>query len=78
MYQLHKFGWQNRNLKMSTEKRMLWPKWKCLVQSMIIAGDKVFEQILNFNYLGCDSSLDMDKDIKNKNQQISKHMWKYK
>ena len=34
--------------------------------SNIIIEGKVLEQISNFNYLGCDISFDVDKDIQNK------------
>jgi hypothetical protein len=58
------------NLKISTEKtKIVAFKGKYLVRSKIEIDGSILEQVKQFNYLGCELSLDFDKKI-NKFQSI--------
>ena len=64
VYRLRKLGRQYYNLKISTNKTNVIAHYgKYPVRSKIIIDDKVLEQTSTFNYLGCDISFDVHKDI---------------
>jgi hypothetical protein len=49
-------------------------KGKHLVHSKIEIDGSILEQVQQFNYLGCELSLDRKLDFDKKNKQIPKHM----
>jgi hypothetical protein len=55
------------NLKIPTDKTKIMAfKGKCLVRSKTEIGGSILEQVKQFNYLGCELSLDDEKDVDKK------------
>ena len=66
------------NLKMSTDKTKIMAfQGKHLVRSKIETEGSILEQVKQFNYLGCELSLDGEPDFDKKNKQISRNMRHY-
>jgi hypothetical protein len=62
------------SLKISTDKTKIMAfKGKQLVRSKIEIDESILEQVKQFNYLGCELSLDGEPDFGPK-KQIPKHM----
>ena len=65
------------NLKISTDKTKIMAfTGKHLVHSKIEIDGSVLEQVKQFNYLGCELSLDGTPDF-DKKLNISRNMWHY-
>ena len=65
------------NLKISMDKTKIMAfKGKHLVRSKIETDGSIIEQVKQFNYLGCELSLDSEPDF-DKKKQIPKHMRQY-
>ena len=66
------------NLKISTDKtKVMAFKGKQLLRSTIEIYGSILEQAEQFNYLGCELSLDGEPNFDIKNQQIPKNMQHY-
>jgi len=66
------------NLKISTDKTNIMAfQGKHLVRPKIEIDGSISEQVKQFNYLGCELSLDGESDFDKKNKQISKNMRHY-
>jgi len=66
------------NHKISTDKTKIMAfKRKYLVRSKVELDGSILEKLKQFNYLGCELSLDRELDFDKKNKQISKHMRHY-
>ena len=50
---------------------------KHLVRSKIETDGSILEQVKQFNYLGCELSLDGEPDFDKKNKQIARNMQHY-
>ena len=71
VYRLHELGRQHYNLKISVNKTKVMAHYgKYPVQSKIVIENKTLEQVSHFNYLGCEISLNEDKDIQNKTNKF--------
>jgi hypothetical protein len=69
---------KNYNLKISTNKtKVMAFKGKHIVLSKIEIDGSVPEQVKQFNYLGCELSLDGEPDIDKKNKWIPKSRRRY-
>ena len=76
---LHKYVYilnqisKDYNLKISMDKTKIMAfKGKHLVRSKIAIDGSILEQVRQFNYLGCELSLDGGPDFDKKNKQIPK------
>jgi len=68
---------QDYNLKISTDKtKFMAFKGKHLMRSKIEIDGSILEQVKQFNYFGCELSLDGDQDF-GKNKQIPRNMRHY-
>jgi len=66
------------NLKISTDKTKIMAfKGKHLVRSKIEREESVLEEVKQFNYLGCELSLDGEPDFDKKNKEFPKNMRHY-
>jgi len=66
------------NLKISKDKtKIIDFKGKHFVHSKIEIDGSILEQVKQFNYLGCELSLDGEPGFDKKNKQISRNMWHY-
>jgi len=66
------------NLKISTDKtKTMAFKGKHLVRSEIEIDGSILENVKQFNYLGCELSLDGEPDFDQKKKQISRDMRHY-
>jgi len=66
------------NLKISTDKtRIMAFKGKHSVRSKIELDGPMLQKVKQFNYLGCELSLDGEPDFDKKNKQISRNMRHY-
>jgi len=66
------------NLKISMDKTKIMAfKGKYSVRSKIEIDGSILEQVKQFNYLGCELSLDSEPDFNKKNKQISRNMQHY-
>jgi len=52
-------------------------KWKHLVRSKIETDGSILEKVKQFNYLGCELSLDGEPDFDKNNKQIPRNMRHY-
>jgi len=65
-------------LKKSTDKTKIMAfKGKHLVRSKIEIDGSILEKVRQFNYLGCELSLDGEPDFDKKNEQVSGNMRHY-
>ena len=66
---------EDYNLKISTDKTNIVAfKGKHLMPFKIEIDGSILEQVNQFNYLGCELSLDGEPDFDKKNKQIPKNM----
>jgi len=66
------------NLKISMDKTKIMAfKGKHLVRCKIEIDGSILEQVKQFNYLGCELSLDSEPGFDQKNKQISRNMRHY-
>jgi hypothetical protein len=66
------------NFKISTDKTKIMAfKGKHLVRSKIEIDGSILEQVRQFNYLGCELSLEGEPDFDKKNKQIPRNMRHY-
>jgi len=69
---------KDHNLKTSADKTKIMAfKGKHLVRSKIEIDGSILEQVKQFNYLGCEMSLDGEPDFARKNKQIPRNMRHY-
>ena len=75
VYRLNQLS-KDYNLKISTDKKKIIAfKGKHLVRSKIEIDGSILEQVKQFNYLGCELSLDRELDIDTK-KKVPKHYQK--
>lgn len=73
IHKLHLLGKEDYNLSISTHKtKVMAHSGKFPIRTKIIVDNKPLEQVSHFDYLGCNITYDVDRDINNK---ISKFQW---
>ncbi|KAJ4429720.1 hypothetical protein ANN_21924 [Periplaneta americana] len=73
IHKLHLLGKEDYNLSISTHKtKVMAHSGKFTIRTKIIVDNKPIEQVSHFDYLGCNITYDVDRDIDNK---ISKFQW---